>query len=74
MMTAEDLNRQPSRKNKNSEEYEIMIQNEVPNYPDLIEATFEALHALGGSGKNDEINNYVIILYPKDIKKRQNPS
>ncbi len=33
-----------------------MPQNDVPNYPDLIEATFSALHELGGSGKNDEIN------------------
>lgn len=39
-----------------------MIQNEVPSYPDLIEATFSALHALGGSGKNDEINKKAIEI------------
>lgn len=33
-----------------------MNKNDVPNYPMLIEATFVALRALGGSGKNDEIN------------------
>lgn len=39
-----------------------MIQNEVPKYPDLIEATFSALHALGGSGKNDEINKKAVEI------------
>ena len=29
---------------------------EIPSYPALIEATFQALIQLGGSGKNDEIN------------------
>lgn len=38
----------------NNKENKIMIQNEVPNYPVLIEVTFSALHALGGSGKNNE--------------------
>ena len=32
-------------------------QNMVPNYANLITATFSALKELGGSGKNDEINN-----------------
>ena len=31
-------------------------KNQVPNYDKLIEATFSALKNLGGSGKNDEIN------------------
>lgn len=39
-----------------------MMQNDMPNYPDLIEATFSALHELGGSGKNDEINKKAIEI------------
>ena len=31
-------------------------KNQVPNYDKLVEATFTALKNLGGSGKNDEIN------------------
>lgn len=31
-------------------------KNQVPNYDKLVEATFSALKNLGGSGKNDEIN------------------
>lgn len=31
-------------------------KNQVPNYNKLVEATFTALKNLGGSGKNDEIN------------------
>ncbi|WP_407064279.1 restriction endonuclease [Campylobacter canis] len=38
------------------------MQNDMPNYPDLIEATFSALHELGGSGKNDEINKKAIEI------------
>lgn len=32
-------------------------KNSVPNYSELITVTYAALKALGGSGKNDEINN-----------------
>ena len=34
----------------------------VPNYATLIEATFNALKSLGGSGKNNEINEKVAEL------------
>lgn len=39
-----------------------MTQNDVPNEPILIEATFLALHQLGGSGKNDEINKKAVEI------------
>ena len=32
-------------------------KNNVPSYSELITVTYAALKALGGSGKNDEINN-----------------
>lgn len=32
------------------------MKNDIPSYPSLIEATYKALKILGGSGKNDEIN------------------
>ena len=35
---------------------------EIPTYPSLVEATFEALKELGGSGKNNEINDKVAEL------------
>lgn len=36
------------------------IRNDVPKYSALIEATFLALKQLGGSGKNDEINQKAV--------------
>ncbi len=38
----------------------------IPNYAQLIEFTFKALKDLGGSGKNDEINNKVAVLMQLD--------
>lgn len=38
------------------------IRNDVPKYSVLIEATFSALKELGGSGKNDEINQQAIQI------------
>ena len=35
----------------------MVRKNSVPNYSELITVTYAALKALGGSGKNDEINN-----------------
>ncbi|MBP5466058.1 MAG: restriction endonuclease [Clostridia bacterium] len=42
---------------------------QVPNYAVLIEATFSALKALGGSGRNDEINKkvYDLLKVPNNI-------
>lgn len=37
-------------------------KNAVPRYGDLITATYTALKALGGSGKNEEINEKVVEL------------
>lgn len=37
-------------------------KNQVPNYDKLVEATFSALKNLGGSGKNDEINEVATRL------------
>lgn len=34
----------------------------VPNYAELIVATFSALKELGGSGKNTEINDKAAII------------
>ena len=34
----------------------------VPRYGDLITATYSALKILGGSGKNEEINEKVVEL------------
>lgn len=41
----------------------------VPNYAQLIEATFTALKALGGSGKNNEINDKAaeILALPENV-------
>lgn len=36
------------------------IDERIPRYPDLINATFIALKELGGSGKNEEILNQII--------------
>ena len=38
---------------------------QVPNYVTLIEATYEALKELGGSGRNDEINKKVYQILSK---------
>ena len=38
----------------------------VPNYPQLIEATFIALKQLGGSGRNEEINKKVYAVLDVD--------
>lgn len=36
--------------------YLMKTDNIVPSYPELIDATYRTLKTLGGSGKNDEIN------------------
>lgn len=43
--------------------------SQVPNYATLIEATYKALKELGGSGRNDEINQkvYKILDLPNDV-------
>ena len=43
--------------------------NSFPSYAQLTEATFKALKELGGSGKNDEINDKAvsILKIPNDI-------
>lgn len=43
--------------------------SQVPNYATLIEATFNALKQLGGSGRNDEINKkvYQILNVPDNV-------
>lgn len=43
--------------------------SQVPNYATLIEATFDALKQLGGSGRNDEINKkvYQILNVPDNV-------
>ena len=44
-------------------------KNNVPNYGELITVTYAALKALGGSGKNDEINKKAseILGLPDDV-------
>ena len=41
----------------------------IPKYPELIEVTYKALKELGGSGKNDEINEKVaeLLQLPDEI-------
>ncbi len=38
------------------------MKKDIPSYPLLIEATYDALKQLGGSGKNDEINQKAIEI------------
>ena len=47
----------------------MATKNSVPNYGELIPVTYAALKALGGSGKNDEINKKAaeILGLPDDI-------
>ena len=40
--------------------------NGIPEYPKLIVATFKALKELGGSGKNNEINNKAAAILNLD--------
>lgn len=40
----------------------MVSKSVVPKYGDLITATYAALKALGGSGKNEEINEKVAEL------------